>query len=337
MYLKKRTAYLLFLIAYIGALVIEKPVYDIDTVRACFSYMFTVLVHFFLFAAMILANSALLIPYLLEKKRFGAYAAGILALTWLYAVFTGHYNGFIHRVLLHDLPLSTNAGFWDNFVYGLCCTVIASMLYITQKWAEQQEQVKNSQINQLQTELKYLRAQINPHFLFNGLNTVYGYIDKSNNQARDMMVQFSDLLRYNLYEADVDMIALEKEIKYLRNYVDLQKARSNNNMLVTLTVAYENGGAKIAPLIFMAFVENAFKYATRGDETHNTISIGLAEKDGQIDFTCANSYEEAEDAIAGGIGLNNAVRRLELLYKDRYRLDISKEQQLYRVHLTLTL
>ena len=78
---------------------------------------------------------------------------------------------------------------------------------------EQQDQVKNIQVNQLQTELKYLRSQLNPHFLFNGLNTVYGYIDINNGQARDMMVQFSDLLRYNLYEADVEMIELEKEIK----------------------------------------------------------------------------------------------------------------------------
>jgi len=210
------------------------------------------------------------------------------------------------------------------------------MLYITQKWSEQQEQVKNSQINQLQTELKYLRSQINPHFLFNGLNTVYGYIDMSNRQARDMMVQFSDLLRYNLYEADVDMIALEKEVKYLQNYVALQKARSNDNVQVTLKVNYQNGAAKIAPLIFMAFVENAFKYASRDDNAVNSIIIGLTEEAGRIDFTCDNSYDEAE-SVAGGIGLNNAVRRLELLYKDRYQLDIKKELNIYQVHLTITL
>jgi two-component system LytT family sensor kinase len=336
MYLKRYTYYLLFFAAYIGALVIEKPVYSVNTVQACFSYMFTVIVHFSIFTLMIKANSSLLIPFLLEKRRFGLYFAGLIGLILLYTIFIGHYNLFIHGVLFHDEPIETSSGFWDNFVYALCCSVITSMLYITQKWSEQQEQVKNSQINQLQTELKYLRSQINPHFLFNGLNTVYGYIDMSNSLARDMMVQFSDLLRYNLYEADVDMIGLEKEIKYLQNYVALQKARSNDNVQVTLKVNYQDGAVKIAPLIFMAFVENAFKYVSRGDSGSNTIIIVLNEESGKIGFTCENSYDEEADAVPGGIGLNNAVRRLELLYKDRYQLEIKKGQNIYQVHLTLT-
>jgi len=336
MYLKRYTYYLLFFAAYIGALVIEKPVYSVNTVQACFSYMFTVIVHFSIFTLMIKANGSLLIPYLLEKRRFGLYFAGLIGLILLYTFFIGHYNLFIHGVLFHDEPIDTSSGFWDNFVYALCCSVITSMLYITQKWSEQQEQVKNSQINQLQTELKYLRSQINPHFLFNGLNTVYGYIDMSNNLARDMMVQFSDLLRYNLYEADVDMIGLEKEIKYLQNYVALQKARSNDNVQVTLKVNYQDGAVKIAPLIFMAFVENAFKYVSRDDSGSNSITIVLNEEAGRVDFTCENSYDEGVDAVPGGIGLNNAVRRLELLYKDRYQLDIKKELNIYHVHLMLT-
>ncbi|MDF2434236.1 MAG: two-component system, LytTR family, sensor kinase [Mucilaginibacter sp.] len=334
--LSRKYTFLLFFIAYIGALIIEKPVYPGDGIAGCISYLLTIFIHFSLFAFLILANNLLLIPYLLERKRFGLYAAGLIVLIFLYTFFTGRYNQFIHGVLLHNKIIETRAGFWDNFVYGLCCTVIASMLYITQKWSEQQEQVKNIAINQLQTELKYLRSQINPHFLFNGLNTVYGYIDMNNRRARDMMVQFSDLLRYNLYDADVDMIALEKEIKYLQNYVALQKARSNDNMELTLKINYQNGSAKIAPLIFMAFIENAFKYVSRDDNAINSIMISLNEEAGKIDFECDNSYDEVEPGL-GGIGLNNAVRRLELLYKDRYWLDIKKEKNIYRAHLTLTI
>ena len=336
MFLKKRTSYLLFFLAYIGALVVEKPAYSVNTVQACFSYLFTLIVHFSLFTTMIWANNALLIPYLLEKRRFSAYVTGLGGLIVLYTIAISHYNLFIHNVLLHDEPVRTSSGFWDNFVYGLCCSVIVAMLYITQKWSEREEQVKNIQINQLQTELKYLRSQINPHFLFNGLNTIYGSINMNNTEARDMMVQFSDLLRYNLYEADVDMIELEKEVKYMKNYVSLQKARSNDNLHVTLNVNYQNGGVKIAPLIFMAFVENAFKYVSRDDAGINRIIIELNEEAGKIDFTCDNSYEDAESAT-GGIGLNNAERRLELLYKDRYSLGINKDEGMYHVHLKLTL
>ncbi|HWZ02278.1 MAG TPA: histidine kinase [Mucilaginibacter sp.] len=334
MFLKRSTYYLLFFAAYIGALVIEKPVYSVNTVQACFSYMFTVIVHFSIFTLMIEVNNSFLIPNLLDKKRFSVYVASLIGLILLYTFFIGHYNAFIHLILFHDEMIETSSGFWANFVYGLCCSVITAMLYITQKWAQQEEQVKNSRINQLQTELKYLRSQINPHFLFNGLNTVYGYIDIGNSQARDMMVQFSDLLRYNLYEADVDIIGLEKEIKYLRNYVALQKARSNDNVQVILKINYQNGATKIAPLIFMAFVENAFKYVSRGDSVINSIIIELNEEAGLIDFTCKNSYEETEPS-PGGIGLNNAVRRLELLYKDRYQLDISKDHNIYDIHLVL--
>ena len=210
------------------------------------------------------------------------------------------------------------------------------MLYVTQKWAEQQEQVKNSHINQLQTELKYLRAQINPHFLFNGLNSVYGSIDMGNSLARNMLVQFSDLLRYNLYEADVDMISIEKEIKHLRNYVALQKARSNDNMEVTLNINYADGNVKIAPLIFMAFVENAFKYVSRDDKAINRIIISLNQKPEHIDFVCENTYDENESST-GGIGLINATRRLDLLYRDRYQLVIKNEYNIYQVHLIITL
>lgn len=336
MFFKKYANYLLFFLAYIGALVIEKPTYSIDSVQACFSYLVTIIVHFSVFACLIWANSAFVIPYLLETKLFSWYVSGLIVLVLLYTYLTSHYNQFIHGVLFHDKPIETSSGFWSNFVYGLCCSVIASMLYVTQKWSEREEQFKNIQINQLQTELKYLRSQINPHFLFNGLNTIYGSIDMRNHQARDMMVQFSDLLRYNLYEGNVDMIELEKDVKYLKNYVALQKARSNENIQVTLKVNYQNSGVKIAPLIFMAFVENAFKYVSRGDNGINSIIIELNEEAGKIDFTCDNSYDEAE-SVSGGIGLNNAERRLELLYKDHYRLDIKKDQNIYHVHLTLTL
>ena len=249
---------------------------------------------------------------MLDKKFFGAYASALIGLVFLYAVSAHHYSSFIHNDLFKDLMVETSSGFWDNFVYGTCCTVITAMLYITQKWAEQQEQVKNSQITQLQTELKYLRLQVNPHFLFNGLNTIYGSIDMGNSQARNMLVQFSDLLRYNLYEADVDLIALEKEIKYLRNYVALQKARSNDNMEVTLDINYMDGTVKVAPLIFMAFVENAFKYVSREDQAINRIIISLKQDAERIDFLCENTFE-AGTSSAGGIGLTNATRRLELL------------------------
>jgi len=336
MFVSKRISYLLFFIGCVGALLIERPVYNGDTVLTCFTWLATVFCLLLLFYLQIIANTKLLIPWFLDRQLFSFYTAGIFASTWLYASLLQHYNEILHNTIFHDEVVETRGGFWDHFVYGLCCTVIASMMYLTKKWADQEDQMKNSKINQLQTELKYLRSQINPHFLFNGLNTVYGHISPDNNQARDMMVQFSDLLRYNLYEADVDLISLQKEIKYLRNYVDLEKARSNENVKVILNIEIENGDSKIAPLIFMAFVENAFKHASRGDNIENRIIIDVAEKNNRIIFNCKNTFEEGDNG-KGGIGLTNAVRRLDLLYKDKYKLDIDKSNGIYNVHLELSL
>jgi len=336
MFVSKRISYLLFCAAYVGALVVEKPAYVGETVLECFSYLFNLLIHFSIFCLLIFGNKSVLIPNLLEKRFFGPYASALVGLIFLYAFSMNHYVGFLQTHLFHAGIIETSSGFWDNFIYGLCCTVITSMLYVTQKWSEQQDQVKNSQINQLQTELKYLRLQINPHFLFNGLNTVYGSIDKANSHARDMLVQFSDLLRYNLYEADVDLVTLDKEVKYLKNYVDLQKARSNDDLEVSLKIHHDDPSVKVAPLIFMAFVENAFKYVTRDDKAINRIIISLNQTPGKIEFECENSYDEGETS-AGGIGLINAKRRLELLYKDRYLLEIENVNQVYRVRLMLTL
>jgi len=149
------------------------------------------------------------------------------------------------------------------------------------------------------------------------------------------VVQFSDLLRYNLYEADVDLIELSKEVKYLQDYVALQKARSNDNLKVDLKIDFQHPDTKIAPLIFMAFVENAFKYVSRGDDASNYIDIDLKEAAGLIDFTCENSFEASGESATGGIGLINAERRLALLYKGKYRLDIKALSNIFRVHLIL--
>src|SRR5580658_2801845 len=305
MLFKRYTFYVLFALAYIGFLVLEKPYFSVH--GSWLSYLPTFVVHFSLMVFMILVNNKFLIPYLLEKKRFGWYVLCLIILIAFFTFVRSWYHIYIFSVLFHENNDSIGANFGDSFVYADWFLVVATMLYITQRWSEQRDRVKNIEVSQLQTELKYLRSQINPHFLFNGLNTIYSCIDMKNREARDIVVQFSDLLRYNLYEADVDMIGLDKEVKFLQNYVALQKARSNDNVQIALKVKYQNGGMQIAPLIFMAFVENAFKYVSRGDDVTNSTIISLTEEDGRIDFICDNSYDET-GPDSPGIGLNNAVR-----------------------------
>jgi LytS/YehU family sensor histidine kinase len=292
------------------------------------------LIFFTLMALLMYGNNLFLIPMLLEKKKTAIYIAGIIIFIILYTYLRSLNQQYWDNRVWPEERMTIQSYFKWNFLYAIWFLIISSMLFFTQKWSQQRQQVKNIQINQLETELKYLRSQVNPHFLFNGLNTIYGSIDKQNQQARDILLQFADLLRYNLYEADVDWVELEKEILYLQNYVALQRARSDSNLQISLDISVEDKTVKVAPLIFLSFVENAFKFSTRDDNRANTVTIGLKQSGNRIDFTCSNSYDEQEPAT-GGIGLSNVARRLELLYKDRYTLDIQQEQSIYTVHLIL--
>ena len=326
--------YLLYVFSYIGFLVLDKRWNSRNNDWA--SYFPTFLIHLSLMLFLVCINAFILIPRLYNKKRFISYAACVILVMTVYTFLKSWYDRHHAFVLFNTKDDPWDSYLWNSFVYAVWFVVVSSMLYISQSWYDHQQQVKNIRISQLQTELKYLRAQMNPHFLFNGLNTVYGSIDIHNQQARDVLLQFSDLLRYNLYEADVDLVDLGKEAGYLENYVALQKARSSPDLQITLYVEIADRHRKIAPLLFIPFVENAFKFSSHAEERANTIGISLLQKDDQVTFECRNSYEE-EDRAEGGIGLNNIKRRLELLYKDRYDLDINSEGNSWHVTLTLTI
>jgi len=288
-----------------------------------------------LMGILVYGHTLILIPRFLSKDRVTLYIFGLAILVLVYAFSESFREQYWDALVWPNEKRSIPSYLKWNVIYSLWYLLISALLYFAQKWSEQRQQVKNIQIDQLQTELKYLRAQVNPHFLFNGLNTIYGTIDINNQQARDMVVQFSDLLRYNLYEADVDLIELKKEIIYIENYVAMQKARSDTNLKIDLDIQISDKSFKIAPLIFVVFVENAFKYSNR-DLLINSIYIHLNQNGSKIMFECRNSYEEKDNDLSG-IGLINVTRRLELLYKNRYTLDVKKEHGIYQTRLTINL
>jgi two-component system LytT family sensor kinase len=293
------------------------------------------LISVLLLAMLIYVNAFILIPRLLDKKKILLYLITVLLLvilnTYLKALSKQHYDSIVWPKDIMPLRDYFKWNLFDSF----WSILISTLLLFSLRWSRQNERVKNIEVAQLQSELKYLRAQLNPHFLFNGLNTIYGTIDSNNQQARDMVVQFSDLLRYNLYEADVDWITLDKEAVYLENYVALQRARSDANLQIELNIDVTDKSVLVAPLIFVAFVENAFKYSTRDDRQANSVFISLMQTAGQLVFECRNSFE-ADNNNREGIGLANVTRRLELLYPGRYTLEIRQTDGFYSVYLTLT-
>lgn len=188
-------------------------------------------------------------------------------------------------------------------------------------------------------ELDFLKAQFNPHFLFNSINSIYGHIDRRNGKAREMLLSFSEMLRYQLYECNVDKIAIERELQYIRHYVALQQERKDEHLRVRLDIPENIGGFTIAPLLLITFVENAFKYVSADEDGAGEVRLSFRKQRDELIFRAYNTKEEtvAPGRMKGGIGIANARRRLDLQYPGKHRLTITDGDRSYEVVLNLNI
>lgn len=201
-----------------------------------------------------------------------------------------------------------------------------------------QQQLALLEKERVKHELDFLKAQINPHALFNSLNSIYGHIDKKNQVARNILLQFSGLLRYQLYDSMVDKISLEKETEYLRNYVAFQKLRKDENLIVDVCIDTEESDHKIAPLLLVILIENAFKFVSNYSDDPNQIIIKLTTKGNLFTFHICNTTEHVHavpPSTHGGIGLVNLKRRLELLYPGKHELIFERVDGYYKADLKI--
>ena len=193
----------------------------------------------------------------------------------------------------------------------------------------------------LETELKLLKYQFNPHFLFNTINSIFFLIHKNSDQASASLAKFSEILRHQLYDSNDNLISLSKEIQYLDNFIALEKLRQNEHLKLNVDLQQHNlSGMEIAPFILMAFVENAFKHVSRDVNKKNRIEICLNITDRRLVFTVGNTVCETQTSVTGapkGIGLPNVRRRLQLLYPGRHDLEIRSTLERFDVKLILYL
>jgi LytS/YehU family sensor histidine kinase len=192
-----------------------------------------------------------------------------------------------------------------------------------------------------EAELKLLKAQLNPHFLFNTLNNLYGLSVIKSDKLPSLMLKLSDLLRYSLYETSAVLVPLEKEIKYLENYISLEKIRLEDKTDIKFEVSGNVSSIKIAPMLFIVFVENAFKHLGILNDGTSSVFVKITENNDEIHFSCTNTIDETEtqnhelEKGKSGIGLQNAKKRLSLLYTDKHQLKIEKKANVYAVNLKL--
>lgn len=195
--------------------------------------------------------------------------------------------------------------------------------------------LEQARSEQLQTELKLLKNQLHPHFLFNAINTVYFQMDESVEAAKSSLERLSELLRYQLYLPEGEPVSLRKEVEHLESYIQLQKARSSESLQLEVDLqALKSIDITIQPLLLLPLVENAFKHV--GGEQRISISGKLEEK--QLIFIVKNTFEEGKTTAinSGGIGLKNLQRRLELLLPDQHELKLRKEGNWFEAELKIS-
>lgn len=289
-----------------------------------------------LLALLIYTNLLFLIPKYAQQKRVLEYIALLVLTMGLYVAAKNAHDVYLNG---HVLGNENKLSFFYNSFYNLSIAIFylsfSVALFLSKAWHFQRELIRKMEIEKLSSELEYLKAQINPHFVFNSINTIYFQIDKQNINARESLSAFSEMLRYQLYECNGNEIPIEKEITYLRNYVELQRMRKDENYNISFVADNDLKGFTISPLLLIPFVENAFKHVSHFPEK-NQVRIAIGRHKNKFEFSVFNTKESKtiENGHAG-IGLKNAKRRLELLYSDRHRLTIDNDVDCYEVSLSL--
>ena len=246
------------------------------------------------------------------------------------------YIGYSH--LKMSGPLFITSGWWFNslrlvIIYG----IYALLIHLAIGWFDTQKLKTELLLEKQSGELALLRSQINPHFLFNTLNNIYSLVYKKSDDAPEAVMKMSSIMRYMLYDATTDKVLLEKEIEYLKSFIELEKLRIRHKEFVELNITGNAEGRTIAPMLLIPFVENAFKHCSK-NVTNPGIRITLSIEPDLFRFEVTNHNRKnitvTKDQV-GGIGLTNIRRRLNLLYPGKHQLEISSENDMYNILLIL--
>jgi two-component system LytT family sensor kinase len=302
-------------------------------------------------AAGVYFNLYFLIPRLLERGRYGLYMlllAITIAATAGVIVFGYYLTAFVVGRPFEELYGHPTSDFYFFFKANSLPSTLAAMtlgmsIKLTKNWIQSRRRQEMLEKEKVETELKFLRSQLNPHFIFNAINSIFFLINKNPAMASDALAKFSDLLRYQLYESNELQIPLTQEIGYLENFIELERLRQSHRLELHIDIEEQQEGSDIfmiAPFMLITFTENAFKHVSDDTGKVNRIHLTLEMKDATLYFKVVNTVSSVRSTDVvhhGGIGLNNVRRRLDLIYPGRYALDIRNNGELFEVELKLTL
>ena len=287
-------------------------------------------------------NVYILIPRLLFTRKYGWYALSLILLLMICPLVFQSLQ-YMYGLWTDPLWLKTRRTFtFATWIVEVIISVYAIGLATGVKFAKDtlinQHLQREREKHYLETELKFLRAQIQPHFFFNTLNNIYSLTLKKSDQAPDIVLKLSDLMSYMLYESTAPLVPLSKEIDYLRNYLDVEQLRFGHRLTIDLTIEGATTGVQIPPMILILFLENSFKHGVKHNISDILLTIRLKVEPGYLHFHVENPVSEEEREPGNkGIGLKNVRRRLDLLYGDKYTLDIREANKVFTVSLKIPL
>ncbi|NER15029.1 GHKL domain-containing protein [Leptobacterium flavescens] len=257
---------------------------------------------------------------------------------------TGYLNFSIHNYLFGG---THTASYWTYSLSYISTYIILSLfafvLFAIKDTYKTQQALEEAGRKEQEAKLSGLKAQINPHFLFNTLNTIYSSALKKDDKTPEMILKLSDNFRYILQQTQKERVPLKKEIAHIKDYISLQQIRLASKIAVDLNIELDDDEQLIAPLLIISFLENAFKYTSLLKGSGHPIKIRVTLKNRQFYFYCENPFSKksAEDIDKNweqsGIGISNTKKRLQFLYPEKHKLNIDDTQNIFRVTLQLQL
>ncbi len=286
-------------------------------------------------AILVYTNLWWLLPRYFDHKRYLTYAVGlvvVLGLVVMARMWTDDW--MLYQINNPDSPLLPFKGTTFHVLSTLFSSIIMLAVFTPLHWLDdwyQKKQAQQQLENQrLEAELKFLKAQVNPHFLFNTLNNIYALAFTDSPQAAPMILQLSDMMRYMLYESEAAEVPLSKEIAYLRNFISLQQLKTEEPQAISFEVGGEVSGVKIAPLLLVPLFENAFKHGNL--EEDGWLKAKLSLEANTLTFSIQNTIgQNHQKDEVGGIGLQNLQQRLQLLYPDRHDIQVKSSDGIFEV------
>jgi LytS/YehU family sensor histidine kinase len=294
---------------------------------------FTAIIHW--------VNTWYLIPNYLNKNKLWTYAGALIAFALLVTPIRTAVR-MLHYASNYEMQMYIRQHQYTYYLFSFIIAGFSTIFYIMREWARQLQEKQELDTRNIQTELNFLKSQINPHFLFNTLNSLYALTLKKSDDAPEIVIKLSEMMRYMLYECNEKKVPLRKEVDYIRNYLDLERLR-HKKTAIRLEVEGETSDLMIAPLIFIAFVENCFKHGISHHLSQSYVSIHIMIENQEVNFFVENNKAEKlpmREAArkSGGIGIANVKRRLELMYPEgNYSLEVHDKANTYSVNLWIKL